>query len=80
MEKIENVELFNITLTGVLGGLLNPGKSSLTNSISLSLTTQISSLWGLSETLKVLIFKGLILVSVTVGFKGKHAYSLHPLV
>ena len=79
-EQIEIVELFNTTLTGVLGGLANPGKSSLTNSISPSLITQISSLCGLSETLKVLTFIGKIVVLVTDGFKGKHGYSLQLLV
>jgi hypothetical protein len=74
------VELFNTTLTGVLGGLANPGKSSLTSSISPSLMTQIYSLYGLSETLKVLIFNGKMVVFVIVGFNGKHGYSLHILV
>lgn len=60
---MENVELLSIALTGVLGGLLNPGKSSLIISKSPSLITQVSSLYGLSETLNVLIFKGKIVVS-----------------
>jgi len=42
--KIEIVELFIITLAGILGGLTNPFKSSLTNIKSPSLTTQGSSL------------------------------------
>jgi hypothetical protein len=60
---MENVELLSTALTGVLGGLLNPGKSSLIISKSPSLITQVSSLYGLSETLNVLIFKGKIVVS-----------------
>jgi len=74
------VLLFKTTLTGVLGGLLNPGRSSLTISISPSLMTQISSLWGLLETLKVLIVNGFIVVLVSVGFKGRQACSLQPRV
>jgi len=38
------VELFKITLTGVRGGFLKPGKSSLISSKSPSLITQGSSL------------------------------------
>lgn len=72
--------LFKTTLTGVLGGLLNPGRSSLIISMSPSLMTQISSLWGLLETLKVLMVSGLMVVLVSVGLRGRQACSLQPLV
>ena len=45
--NIENVELFIITLTGNLGGVTNPGRSSLINYKSPSLMTHGSSLYGL---------------------------------
>ena len=47
--KIDKVELLRTTLEGVLGGLTNPFKSSLTKDKSPSLMTQGSSLWGLLE-------------------------------
>ena len=58
--KMLSVELFRMTLTGVLGGFLKPGRSSLMSSRSPSLITQGSSRWGLCETRMVLTNMGRI--------------------
>ena len=78
--KIEKVELFITTLDGILGGLANPLRSSLTNSMSPSLMIQGSSLCILLEAPYDLTIIGKMVVYLSLAAKGVQGCKLQGLV